>query len=186
ADSVLEDTSDSIKSGEQPASKRRPSLTDHVKEAASKAGHAVNDKAKSAAAGVCRAGHTMSGVAYRHHCPYLGHILNDESQKVGSALGMTLDNPDLFAVSVDVGHFKPNEIKVNQTGYELTVEARHEGICFEGEGIQRAFSRKYTLPDDANLKSVRAYLSADGHLTIEANRKTQEPIQSKAIPILRG
>ncbi|GMS97899.1 hypothetical protein PENTCL1PPCAC_20074, partial [Pristionchus entomophagus] len=153
ATSICEETSDAIKRGEQPTSKGAHSFTDHVKEAASKAGHVVSDTAKSAAVGVCRAGHTMSGVAYPHHCPYLGHILNDESMEVGQALGVTLDNPDLCTVSVDVSRYKPNEIKVNRTGHELMVDARFEERCEEGGTTLRSFSRKFTLPDDAKLKS---------------------------------
>lgn len=50
----------------------------------------------------------------------------------------------------------------------------------------RSFVRKYILPDDANVDSLRSSLNHKGHLTIEAPKKTQSLTQPRAIPITRG
>ncbi|GMT20117.1 hypothetical protein PFISCL1PPCAC_11414, partial [Pristionchus fissidentatus] len=118
--------------------------------------------------------------------PYWMDIPSEHSLNLGSALGEIENTPEKFAVSVDVSHFKPDEIKVNLTGNELTIEGKHEEKSDEHGTIQRSFVRKYLLPEDANLESLRSSLSNDGHLSIEAPKKTAALTQSRAIPIGRG
>ncbi|GMR48519.1 hypothetical protein PMAYCL1PPCAC_18714 [Pristionchus mayeri] len=59
-------------------------------------------------------------------CPYWARIPHERSLDLGSALGEGPEHPEKFAVSVDVSHFKPDEIQVNLNGNELTVEGRRE------------------------------------------------------------
>ncbi|GMR44511.1 hypothetical protein PMAYCL1PPCAC_14706, partial [Pristionchus mayeri] len=68
-----------------------------------------------------------------------------------------------FTVSVDVSHFKPEEVKVNLNGNDLTIEGDHEEKSDEIGTIKR-----FILPEDTNLDSLRSSLSDEGHLTIEA------------------
>ncbi|GMR42597.1 hypothetical protein PMAYCL1PPCAC_12792, partial [Pristionchus mayeri] len=118
--------------------------------------------------------------------PYWRNVPAEHSLNLGATLGEVRDNSKKFAVSVDVSHFKPDEIKVNLTGNELTIEGNHEEKNDECGTIQRSFVRNYILPDDSNLESLRSTLSDKGHLTIEAPKKTQSLTQSRAIPITRG
>ena len=74
-----------------------------------------------------------------------------------------------FAVKLDLSGFKPEEIKVQLRGKELTVAGKHrseEG----GFHLSRDYSRRVLLPDDADLSSVTSHLSKEGLLTIEASR----------------
>ena len=118
--------------------------------------------------------------------PYWRHIAPENAFNLGSALGEVENTPEKFAVSVDVSHFKPEEIKVNLTGNELTIEGHHEEKNDRHGSVQRSFVRKYTLPEDANLEALRSSLSDQGHLSIEAPKKTQAIEQARAIPITRG
>ncbi|GMS93711.1 hypothetical protein PENTCL1PPCAC_15886, partial [Pristionchus entomophagus] len=120
------------------------------------------------------------------HFPYWRNMPNEHSLSHGSALGEVEDTPEKFAVSVDVSHFKPDEIKVNLNGNELTIEGNHEEKSDHHGTIQRSFVRKYILPSDTNLDALRSSLSDKGHLSIEAPKKTQALTQAKAIPITRG
>ncbi|GMS89602.1 hypothetical protein PENTCL1PPCAC_11777 [Pristionchus entomophagus] len=117
--------------------------------------------------------------------PYWKTVSNENSLNLGSFLGEIENTPEKFAVSVDVSHFKPDEIKVNLTGNELTIEGNHEEKNDQHGTIQRSFIRKFVLPDDSNLDSLRSSLSNKGHLTIEAPKKTSSIAQSRAIPITR-
>ncbi|GMR54302.1 hypothetical protein PMAYCL1PPCAC_24497 [Pristionchus mayeri] len=119
-------------------------------------------------------------------CPYWARIPHERSFDLGSALGGVQNTPEKFAVSVDVSHFKPDEIKVNLNGNELTIEGEHEEKTDQHGTIKRSFVRKFVLPEDTNLDSLRSSLSDKGHLTIEAPKKTQALTQSRAIPITRG
>ncbi|KAF8374986.1 hypothetical protein PRIPAC_81415 [Pristionchus pacificus] len=123
---------------------------------------------------------------HRSLFPYWKHVLPENAFNLGSALGEMENTPEKFAVSVDVSHFKPEEIKVNLNGNELMIEGDHEEKTDKHGTIKRSFVRKYTLPADTNVESLRSSLNDKGHLTIEAPKKTQALTQSKAIPITRG
>ncbi|GMR42582.1 hypothetical protein PMAYCL1PPCAC_12777, partial [Pristionchus mayeri] len=118
--------------------------------------------------------------------PYWRNVPAEHSFNLGATLGEIENSSEKFAVSVDVSHFKPDEIKVNFMGNELTIEGNHEEKNDECGTIQRSFVRNYILPDDSNLESLRSTLSDKGHLTIEAPKKTESLTQSRAIPITRG
>ncbi|GMS93886.1 hypothetical protein PENTCL1PPCAC_16061, partial [Pristionchus entomophagus] len=118
-----------------------------------------------------------------HHFPYWGNVHHLNSLRYGSPIGEVVNTPEKYAFTVDVSHFKPEEIRANLAGNELTVEGSHDEKTDQHGTIQRSFIRKYTLPDDANLKSIRTYLTPNGHLTIEASKKTNDLVQSSAIPI---
>ncbi|KAF8359009.1 hypothetical protein PRIPAC_94004 [Pristionchus pacificus] len=118
--------------------------------------------------------------------PYWRNISDENSLKLGSSLGEIQNTPEKFSVSVDVSHFKPDEVNVNLSGNELTIEGNHEEKNDRHGTIQRSFVRKFILPEDSNLESLRSSLSDNGHLTIEAPKKTQAVTQSRTIPITRG
>ena len=73
-----------------------------------------------------------------------------------------------FAVKVDLSGFKPEEIKVQLRGNEMTITGEHksdEG----GFHLSRDYSRRIILPGDVDLSSVTSRLSKEGMLTIEAS-----------------
>ena len=74
-----------------------------------------------------------------------------------------------FVVKLDLRGFKPEDIKVQLRGHELSVTGKHEsedqGFCFS-----RDYSHCVLLPDDADLGSVTSRLSKEGLLIIEASR----------------
>ena len=74
-----------------------------------------------------------------------------------------------FEIKLDVSGFKPEEIKVQIRGNELSVSGKHKSE--DGEVYRsRDYSRRIELPDDIVLASVSSRLSKDGLLTIEASR----------------
>ena len=74
-----------------------------------------------------------------------------------------------FEIKLDVSGFKPEEIKVQIRGNELSVSGKHKSE--DGEVYRsRDYSRRIELPDDIVLASVSSRLSKEGLLTIEASR----------------
>ncbi|XP_067026455.1 heat shock protein Hsp-16.48/Hsp-16.49-like [Acropora muricata] len=65
---------------------------------------------------------------------------------------------------VDLSGYKPDEIKVQLRGQELTVTGKQRS---EENGLQwsRDFHRRILLPDDVDLSSVSSRLSKEGLLT---------------------
>nr|ASQ43188.1 HSP20.3 [Choristoneura fumiferana] len=90
---------------------------------------------------------------------------------------------DKFQVSLDVQHFKPEEIKVTSSGHTITIEGKHEEKPDEHGFISRHFVRRYVLPDDHDVDQVQSSLSSDGVLTITAPRKSEGGKDEKPIPI---
>ncbi|GMS92208.1 hypothetical protein PENTCL1PPCAC_14383, partial [Pristionchus entomophagus] len=123
--------------------------------------------------------------AQRVNFPYWRSVSNEHSLSIGSALGEVENTAEKFAFTVDLSHFKPDEIKVNQSGNELAIEGSHEEKYDEHGTIKRSVVRKYILPEDVNLESLRSSLSDKGHLTIEASKKTAEAAEFRTIPITR-
>ncbi|KAK2567450.1 Heat shock protein hsp-16.2 [Acropora cervicornis] len=79
------------------------------------------------------------------------------------------DDDNKFAVKLNLSGYKPDEIKVQLRGQELTVTGKQRS---EEDGLQRSrdYHRRILLPDDADLSSVTSRLSKEGLLTIEAPR----------------
>ncbi|GMR46322.1 hypothetical protein PMAYCL1PPCAC_16517, partial [Pristionchus mayeri] len=90
-----------------------------------------------------------------------------------------------FAVHVDVSHFEPEEVKVILSGNELTIEGHHEEKSDEYGSMKRSFVRKFHLPEDAHLDSLRSSFSDKGVLSVEAPKKTLEETESRVISIKR-
>lgn len=94
-------------------------------------------------------------------------------------------NPtDGFSVSLNVGHFSPNEINVKVVDKSIVVEAKHEERAENGEGyISRHFTRRYVLPDEFNVKDIVSTLSSDGILTVRVPPKQIDPASVRNIHI---
>lgn len=78
---------------------------------------------------------------------------------------------DGFQVSLNVQNFKPEEVEVKVVDNNVIVEAKHEERNEDDSYVSRHFSRRYTLPDNCNIKDIVSTLSADGILTVRAPPK---------------
>ena len=74
-----------------------------------------------------------------------------------------------FVVKLDLRWFKPEDIKLQLRGHELTVTGKHKSDD-QGFYFSRDYSHRVLLPDDADLGSVTSRLSKNGLLIIEASR----------------
>ncbi|VDN26584.1 unnamed protein product [Cylicostephanus goldi] len=110
------------------------------------------------------------------------HVGNDTQQRLAFSV-QVIDDEKKFAVSLDVSQFRPEDLKVQLDGRELTVEGKqeHKG---ENSFIHRSFIRKWTLPETVDLESVRTQLSDIGHLCIEAPKADPERPNRRNIPIM--
>ena len=75
-------------------------------------------------------------------------------------------NNGKFEAKLDVTGFKPEDIKFQLRGNELTVIGKH---VTEGQG-SHDFIRRFLLPNDVDLSSMTFRVSKEGVLTIEASR----------------
>ncbi|KAI1304617.1 Heat shock protein beta-1 [Halotydeus destructor] len=98
------------------------------------------------------------------------------------------DENGKFQVSVDVKHFKPEEVSVscNDDGL-VTISGSHEERT-DGNGyVSRQFTRKYVLPREVEAEKVICDWGVDGTLSIEAPKKrptiTELPSSERNVPI---
>jgi len=79
--------------------------------------------------------------------------------------------PDNYRLQLDVSQFMPEKINVRVVGRDVVIDGKYEehlGHRF----ISRAFSRRYTLPEDVDNEKMACQLSKDGKLLkLEAPRK---------------
>ncbi|CAH1983980.1 unnamed protein product [Acanthoscelides obtectus] len=111
---------------------------------------------------------------------YQNYLRNLQAALQGDT-GITYDK-DRFQASVDVQHFKPEELSVKVNDNVVTIEGKHGEKPDEHGGIYRHFIRKYTLPQDCDKNKVDSKLSSDGVLTICAPRVGQK---EQNIPVAR-
>lgn len=97
----------------------------------------------------------------------------DEAHAPGGSL--QVENPFVtdaegnrkLALRYDVSQFNPDEVTVKTTENEVVVHAKHSEEA-EGRKSYREFTRKFTLPDRVDPKTLKATLSKDGVLHVEA------------------
>uniref|UniRef100_A0A1B0CR69 SHSP domain-containing protein n=1 Tax=Lutzomyia longipalpis TaxID=7200 RepID=A0A1B0CR69_LUTLO len=77
-------------------------------------------------------------------------------------------------MSLDVRHFKPEEISVKTVDNHIVVEGKHEEREDDNSFISRHFVRRYALPDNCNIQEAVSTLTADGVLTVKAPPKAIE------------
>ena len=71
-----------------------------------------------------------------------------------------------FEAKLDFRGFKPEEIKIQVRGSEMTIIGKHVSEHHRSHGQ----SRRILLPDDVDLSSMTSRLSTEGLLTIQAFR----------------
>merc|ERR1711988_1198090 len=75
-------------------------------------------------------------------------------------------------VSLDTSQYRPDELKVSVSDGVLVVEGKHEEKAEDGSKmVSRMFSRKYSLPPNAEADQVASNLSSDGVLVVTAPKK---------------
>lgn len=90
---------------------------------------------------------------------------------------------DGFQVSLNVQNFKPEEVSVKVADNNIIIEAKHEERNEDDSYVSRHFSRRYTLPDNCNIKDVVSTLSADGILTVRAPPKEIDTKNARTVQI---
>jgi len=101
-----------------------------------------------------------------------------------------------FEVTLDVSDYRPEELKVTTVNNVLSIEGKHEqktedskdsgaGRAFGSSAVMKQFSRKWTLPKDADPSDVVSNLSSDGVLMVTAPRKNAAIKQDVPIKSIR-
>ncbi|KAL9952760.1 hypothetical protein ACROYT_G040055 [Oculina patagonica] len=88
-------------------------------------------------------------------------------------------NDDKFEAKLDFRGFKPEEIKIQMRGNELTITGKQVS---EGHR-SRDCSRRILLPDGVDLSSLTSRLSKEGLLTIEATRDPALLPQKRSVEV---
>ncbi|KAK6051950.1 Hsp20/alpha crystallin family protein [Cooperia oncophora] len=105
----------------------------------------------------------------------------DRSVRVGQDASQPINDDKKFAVSLDVSHFRPEELNVHVEGRELTVEGKQEQKDANSY-MERSFVRKWTLPEDVDMQAIRTELNDKGQLSVEAPKGPS--VQRVSIPIM--
>ncbi|CAG7836932.1 unnamed protein product [Allacma fusca] len=96
--------------------------------------------------------------------------------------------PRKYALNIHLGgHVAPEDVKVSLKDHVMTVEAKKEFTSDDGNArMYQEFMRKFTIPDNVEMKEVKSVLTPEGYLKIEAplpQEALPEPKKAQAIPI---
>lgn len=106
------------------------------------------------------------------------------NQTTSKEFGSTVENEKgNYKITLDVQYFRPNEINVKVTNYEIIVEGKHEERQDIHGFVTRQFKRRYPLPGHCLPENVTSTLSSDGVLTIIAEKKASMSQDEKIVPI---
>lgn len=85
-------------------------------------------------------------------------------------------------LALDVGDFKPEDLKIKLLEDNLIVEASNES---SGEDSYRKshFKRWFKLPEDCKVDEIRSKLTSDNRLLIELPSNKPDEQQARTIPI---
>ncbi|CAJ0597001.1 unnamed protein product [Cylicocyclus nassatus] len=96
-----------------------------------------------------------------------------------------VDDEERLKISLNVGNYKPDELKVDLDGRVLTVEGKQETKDKDGYSM-RCFTRMWELPSNVNLELLKSSITNDGRLAIEAPKITKPIGSAKRIPIQKA
>ncbi|MFH4982218.1 hypothetical protein AB6A40_008927 [Gnathostoma spinigerum] len=99
-------------------------------------------------------------------------------QQYGGAKKVSNDSAE-FVVELDASKFVPNELSVGVRRREIIIEGKHA----DGN-LHHNFTRRYELPDDANVEDIKCTLSDMGTLRIRV-AKIKDADKVRQIPISR-
>lgn len=107
----------------------------------------------------------------------------NNSQDISKEFGSTIENEKgNYKITLDVKHFRPDEISVKVTDTEIIVEGKHEERQDSHGFISRQFKRRYPLPNQCLAENVTSTMSSDGVLIIIAEKKSSTG-KEKIVPI---
>lgn len=92
-------------------------------------------------------------------------------------------------IDLDLTGYKPEDVKVTLKDRVVTVDAKLEEIGSDGSRLYQETSRKFTLPEEVDIESLKSLFSTeDGILTIEAPYKNPPKLEKgpTEIPINRS
>lgn len=120
--------------------------------------------------------------------PSTSHWLADFEPvaRIGDYESSVSKTEDGLHLAIDVGGFKPENLKVDLKGNELTMSGKLHEKSSDGSVVERSFTRKYTLPENVELEKIASSLTADGQtLRIQVPWKTPaiEDAPAKETPI---
>ncbi|KAG8434170.1 hypothetical protein GDO86_012517 [Hymenochirus boettgeri] len=105
----------------------------------------------------------------------------------GTSDSSDTDVKENFQLTLDVGHFSPDELTVKTQGRRLIVIGKHDKKGHEDGSYfheYREWKREAELPKMINPEQVVCSLSRDGHLHIQAPRLALPTIPERPIPII--
>ncbi|XGW23714.1 hypothetical protein V3C99_005713 [Haemonchus contortus] len=102
---------------------------------------------------------------------------------VGNETQQMVDDDKKFAVFLDVSQFRPDELNVHLEGQELIIEGKQEHKARNG-ALHRSFTRRWLLPKNVDLESIRTQLDDKGHLSVEASKNPEGHENRRTIPIM--
>lgn len=89
--------------------------------------------------------------------------------------GSTIDNQrESFKITLDVQHFRPEEINVKVADKEVIIEGKHEEKEDDHGFISRQFKRRYVLPSECPSEDIFSTITSDGILTVTVNKKSKD------------
>ncbi|KAJ8717331.1 hypothetical protein PYW08_005730 [Mythimna loreyi] len=133
--------------------------------------------------GMCMPPHDFLYPFYDMHSSYFRPWKCFNSQTISKQLGSTIENEKgNYKITLDVQHYRPDDISVKVTETEIIVEAKHEERQDSHGFISRQFKRRYPLPSHCPAENVTSSMSSDGILIIIAEKKSSNETE-KIVPI---
>ncbi|KAE9554574.1 hypothetical protein FO519_002213 [Halicephalobus sp. NKZ332] len=87
--------------------------------------------------------------------------------------GDIINTENGFTIQLDVKHFEPRDIKVSLAGNGLSITGeRIEDDPATAQSVKRSFSRKYAIPEDIRLESIKSHMTDTGLLVVRGNRRS--------------
>lgn len=95
------------------------------------------------------------------------------------------DGTKKFHLSLNVGHFEPEEIKIKTENGFLTISAKIENKLNSNYSLH-AFSQTFALPKEVKIDDLKSTYTENGILSIEASlQKKDKPKEDRQIKIER-
>ncbi|CAJ0597000.1 unnamed protein product [Cylicocyclus nassatus] len=102
---------------------------------------------------------------------------NQVQKQAGGRMSKVEDDNNKLAISLNVGKFKPEELKVDLDGRVLKVQGKQEVKDDNGYSL-RTFVRQWKLPNNVDMDQIKSNITEDGRLTIEAPKITKPSTRS--------
>ncbi|CDW58384.1 HSP20 domain containing protein [Trichuris trichiura] len=108
------------------------------------------------------------------------------THSASSGVLSVINDDKKFQVTLDVAHFKPEELEITTKDDRLMIHGMHEENKDDHGYVKREFTRAYCLPKGISPESFKSNLSLNGLLTIEAAKVGRLHSVEHKIPIERA